>query len=65
MSKSSNEEFDSNCITIGNVDNDPNGQNKICVSSMKGYLRIYEPHFQSNSTDQLLFEKNLKKQFFK
>ena len=24
---------------------------------MKGYLSIYEPHFQSNSTDQLLFEK--------
>ena len=57
VSKSSNEEFDSNCITIGNVDNESNGQNKICVSSMRGYLRIYEPHFLSNSTDQLLFEK--------
>ena len=24
---------------------------------MRGYLRIYEPNFLSNSTDQLLFEK--------
>ena len=35
VSKGNEEEFDNNCITIGNVDNDPNNINKICVSSMK------------------------------
>ena len=57
VSKSYDEEFDYNSITIGNVDNEQNGSNKICVSSMKGYLRIFQPHFRSNSSDQLLFEK--------
>ena len=55
--KEPDEEFDSNSIAIGNVDNDPKGTNKICISSMKGYLRIYEPHFKANSKESLLYEK--------
>ena len=58
VSKGNEEEFDNNCITIGNVDNDPNNINKICVSSMKGNLRIFEPQFGINNSENLLFEKN-------
>lgn len=54
---SHNEEFDGNSICIGNIDNDPNGINKICVSSFKGVLRFYEPKFNSSSSQNILYEK--------
>ena len=55
--KAPDEEFDSNSIAIGNIDNDPKGTNKICISSMKGFLRFFEPHFRGNSSESLLYEK--------
>lgn len=57
IDKSNKEEFDYNSIAVGNVDNSPNNQTKICISSMKGTLRIYEPHFRSDPKTDLLFEK--------
>ena len=56
IKKDIDEEFDSNSIAIGNIDNDPSQKNKICISSMKGYLRIYEPLFHSTSIENLLLE---------
>ena len=55
--KAPDEEFDSNSIAIGNIDNDPKGTNKICISSMNGFLRFFEPHFRGNSSESLLYEK--------
>jgi Bardet-Biedl syndrome 9 protein len=54
---SKDEEFDGNSICIDNIDNDNQNKNKICVSSFKGILRIYEPSFGSTRVDNLLFER--------
>lgn len=56
VSKNKNEEFDGNSITIGNLDNNSNNINHICISSFSGFLRIYEPHFMNNSPNLLLYE---------
>lgn len=37
------EEFDSNLIAVGNIDNSSPPQNKIVVASFEGFLRIYHP----------------------
>ena len=52
------EEFDSNCITIGNIDNEIPQKQKIAVSSFSGILRVYEPSFGLFRQENLLFEKN-------
>lgn len=51
------EEFDSNSIVIGNIDNESPGKDKLAVSSFKGYLRIFEPYFGDFKLENLLFEK--------
>lgn len=51
------EEFDSNSITIGNLDNESVPRNKIAVSSFQGFLRIYEPKFGEFKIEHLLYEK--------
>jgi Bardet-Biedl syndrome 9 protein len=51
------EEFDNNSICIDNIDNETPAKDKICVSSFKGFLRIYEPTFGPNRVQNLLFEK--------
>jgi Bardet-Biedl syndrome 9 protein len=56
---SKDEEFDGNSVCIDNIDNENLNKNKICVSSFKGILRIYEPTFGSTRVDNLLFEKQL------
>ena len=35
-----NEEFDHNSICIANIDNDPDGEDKIVVGSFEGKLRV-------------------------
>lgn len=52
------EEFDSNSILIGNLDNEIPSKDKIAVSSFQGYLRIYEPYFGDYKIENLLFERN-------
>lgn len=54
----SSEEFDSNSIAVGNLDNEVPKKTKIAVSSFKGILRIYEPQFGLFRSDQQLFEKS-------
>ncbi len=56
---SKDEEFDGNSVCIDNIDNENPNKNKICVSSFKGILRIYESTFGSSRVDNLLFEKQL------
>jgi Bardet-Biedl syndrome 9 protein len=54
---SNDEEFDNNSICIDNIDNETPARDKICVSSFKGFLRIYEPTFGEYHIENLLFEK--------
>ena len=54
---SNDEEFDSNSICIENIDNENPPKNKIILSSFKGFLRIFEPHFGNYKSDDLLYEK--------
>jgi Bardet-Biedl syndrome 9 protein len=56
---SKDEEFDGNSVCIDNIDNENPNRNKICVSSFKGILRIYEPWFGPARVDNLLFERQL------
>ena len=53
------EEFDSNSICVGNINNAVPETNKIVTGSFEGYLRIYDPKSGSSSSDDLLLEKNL------
>lgn len=38
-----NENFDTNCLCIGNVSNHPSKTNQILVGSHSGMLRVYQP----------------------
>ena len=37
------EEFDRDCLVIGNLDNSIGGEPKIAIGSLTGLLRIYMP----------------------
>jgi Bardet-Biedl syndrome 9 protein len=53
------EEFDTNSICVGNVDNSTPASNKIVVGSFEGFLRIYQPSKGEFKGRHLLLEKNL------
>lgn len=37
------EEYDNNCLVVANVDNSPDGQDKIATGSLSGTLMIWRP----------------------
>lgn len=52
------EEFNNGCLCIGNIDNDPNGYDKIIIGSFHGILRIYNPNPSNGSAvDDVVVEK--------
>ena len=56
------EEFDTNNIALGNVDNSLKDEDKIVVGSFEGKLRIYSPNKANNgkySPEDLIIEKDL------
>jgi Bardet-Biedl syndrome 9 protein len=53
------EEFDSGCLCIANVDNEPGGTNKIITGSFQGMLRMYCPKQKEYKIEDLILEKNL------
>lgn len=54
---SNKEEFDTNSISVDNIDNENPPKNKIIIGSFSGFLRIYEPHFGNFKSDDMLYEK--------
>ena len=56
----SKEEFHTNSIDIGNVDNADPPMNKIIVGSFEGILRIFTPQPRQSKTEDLLIEKDMK-----
>lgn len=60
----SDENFDTNCLCIGNADNNPAKTNQILVGSHSGVLRVYQPSckmeedgtFEGYKPDHLLLE---------
>ena len=50
------EEFDTGCLCIGNLDNADPPSNKIAVGSLAGKLRIYSPSSPSYKVDDLIIE---------
>ena len=53
------EEFDSGCMCIGNLDNANPSTNKIAIGSLAGRLRIYAPINPSFKVDDLIIEISL------
>lgn len=53
------EEFDSACFAVGNVDNASPGTNKVVVGSIQGFLRIYNPTHPNFRIEDLVLEENL------
>jgi Bardet-Biedl syndrome 9 protein len=55
----SSEEFHTNSVCIGNVDNALNHRNKVVAGSFEGKLRVYAPQQRAFKTEDLLIEKDL------
>lgn len=53
------EEFGPDCITVGNLDNDPSGLNKVATGSFSGILRLYYPRDRDYRVDDLMLESRL------
>lgn len=51
------EEFDTGCMCIGNLDNDPSGEMKIATGSFQGVLRIFKPQQGEYGVEDLLYEQ--------
>ena len=56
----SKEEFHTNSIDIGNVDNADQADNKIIVGSFEGILRIFTPQAREFKTEDQLLERDMK-----
>jgi hypothetical protein len=54
-----NEEFHSNSVCIGNVDNTQPEADKIVTGSFEGKLRIYCPQARAFRIEDVLIEKDL------
>ena len=50
------ESFDAHAFYVANIDNDPNGTEKILTGSLQGILRIYQVKQQSVQVEDLLLE---------
>mmetsp|Transcript_45793 Transcript_45793/g.143249 ORF Transcript_45793/g.143249 Transcript_45793/m.143249 type:complete len:891 (-) Transcript_45793:279-2951(-) len=53
------EEFHHGSLAVGNVDNDPNGHDKVVVGNLQGKLRIYYPHGKEYRVEDLMLEQSL------
>mmetsp|Transcript_4941 Transcript_4941/g.9082 ORF Transcript_4941/g.9082 Transcript_4941/m.9082 type:complete len:326 (-) Transcript_4941:321-1298(-) len=53
------EEYDTNCLCIANIDNDPAGYLKLITGSFQGFLRIYLPRRRDFRPEDLLLETEL------
>lgn len=53
------EEFDKGCLCLANIDNDSDGEAKLCVGSFSGMLRIFYPKQRDYHVDDLLLETDL------
>jgi Bardet-Biedl syndrome 9 protein len=53
------EEFGSNAVAVGNLDNDPSGALKVATGSFSGMLRIYSPNARGYTLEDLLLESAL------
>eukprot|EP00656_Telonema_subtile_P016507 TRINITY_DN18721_c0_g1_i2.p1 TRINITY_DN18721_c0_g1~~TRINITY_DN18721_c0_g1_i2.p1 ORF type:complete len:139 (+),score=40.42 TRINITY_DN18721_c0_g1_i2:79-495(+) len=51
------EEFDTGCMCVGNLDNDPSGDMKIATGSFQGVLRIFKPQEGEYGVEDLLYEQ--------
>eukprot|EP00434_Breviolum_minutum_P020724 symbB.v1.2.018277.t1/scaffold1453.1/size117824/7 len=56
---SEDEEFDVGCLCVANVDNEPNGANKIITGSYQGMLRMYYPKQKEYKIEDLILESNM------
>eukprot|EP00929_Paragymnodinium_shiwhaense_P095010 TRINITY_DN55958_c0_g1_i1.p1 TRINITY_DN55958_c0_g1~~TRINITY_DN55958_c0_g1_i1.p1 ORF type:complete len:874 (+),score=217.80 TRINITY_DN55958_c0_g1_i1:84-2705(+) len=53
------EEFDTGCLCVANIDNEPGGQGKIITGSFQGMLRMYCPKQKEYKIEDLILEKQL------
>mmetsp|Transcript_91337 Transcript_91337/g.263614 ORF Transcript_91337/g.263614 Transcript_91337/m.263614 type:complete len:862 (+) Transcript_91337:104-2689(+) len=53
------EEFDTGCLCVANIDNEPGGTNKIITGSYQGVLRMYLPKQKEYKIEDLILEKNM------
>lgn len=53
------EEFHTNSVCLGNVDNAPNQQDKIIVGSFEGRLRVFTPQPRPFKSEDVLLDKDL------
>jgi Bardet-Biedl syndrome 9 protein len=53
------EEFDLGCLCICNIDNEGEGDPKLCVGSFSGMLRVLYPRQREYQVDDLLLETDL------
>ncbi|XP_066916421.1 protein PTHB1-like [Clytia hemisphaerica] len=53
------EEFDQGSLCIANIDNNPNGFDKVIVGSLNGVLRIYTPQADGFKPEHLMLEMQM------
>lgn len=53
------EEFDQGCLCIGNLDNARPPSDKVCVGSLQGMLRVYNPSHPGYKVEDLVLEEDL------
>eukprot|EP00928_Gymnodinium_smaydae_P046965 TRINITY_DN31310_c0_g1_i1.p1 TRINITY_DN31310_c0_g1~~TRINITY_DN31310_c0_g1_i1.p1 ORF type:complete len:879 (-),score=130.30 TRINITY_DN31310_c0_g1_i1:247-2883(-) len=53
------EEFDTGCLCVANIDNEPGGTSKIITGSFQGMLRMYCPKQKEYKIEDLILEKQL------
>mmetsp|Transcript_66862 Transcript_66862/g.186862 ORF Transcript_66862/g.186862 Transcript_66862/m.186862 type:complete len:862 (-) Transcript_66862:169-2754(-) len=53
------EEFDTGCLCVANIDNEPGGTNKIITGSYQGVLRMYCPKQKEYKIEDLILERNM------
>lgn len=56
---SEDEEFDTGCLCLANIDNEPSGANKIITGSYQGMLRMYYPKQKEYKIEDLILESNM------
>jgi len=56
---SEEEEFDVGCLCVANIDNEPNGANKIITGSFQGMLRMYYPKQKEYKIEDLILEHDM------
>ena len=54
------EEFDLRSLCIGNVDNSANGETKIIVGSLQGFIRVYNAQHKGYRLEHLMLEVRTK-----